>query len=118
MIKTHSLPAIKEDTKQDLLASYCRALGHPVRVEIVKLLLNRGACISGDIADHFDKAHSTVSEHLRILRKADLVLGTIDGPKRCYCANPKALNHIKQLINLLAEHPGCCLPMTSDKERT
>lgn len=97
-------------TRQTQLAEYCKALGHPVRVEIVKILLAKGTCISGDLADHFDKAHSTVSEHLKILKEAGLVQGAIDGPKRCYCVNPEALRQMKQLLNLLIFDPECCRP--------
>lgn len=95
---------------QNELADFCKALGHPIRVEIIKILLDKGECISGDLADSFDKAHSTISEHLKILKEADLVLGTIDGPKRCYCVNPEALKQMKQLINLLIFDPECCKP--------
>lgn len=98
------------------LADFCKALGHPIRVEIVKILLEKGECISGDLADSFDKAHSTISEHLKVLKDANLVLGTIDGPKRCYCVNPEALKHMKQLINQLIFDPGCCKPTSKSEE--
>lgn len=118
MSKTHCISMSKVENNQEALANYCRALSHPVRVEIMRLLLDKGECISGDIADHFDKAHSTISEHLRVLKEVDLVLGTIDGPKRCYCANPRALKHMKQLINFLSDHPACCLPTSSAYEES
>ncbi len=99
------------------LADFCKALAHPVRVEILKILIDKGECISGDLADSFDKAHSTISEHLKILKDANLVLGTIDGPKRCYCVNPEALRRMKQLINLLIFDPQCCKPSTQSKDK-
>lgn len=96
--------------EQIQLANYCRALGHPVRVEILKYLLNKGTCISGELSGHIDKAQSTVSEHLRILKEAGLVRGVIDGPRRCYCANEVALKELNSLIQALRFHNDCCVP--------
>ncbi len=103
--------------KQAMLAEFCRALGHPIRVEIIKILLDKGECISGDLADSFDKAHSTISEHLKVLKDANLVIGTIDGPKRCYCVNPEAFKDMKQLINMLIFDPECCRPVKKSRRR-
>lgn len=83
----------------DRLAGLFKALSHPIRLEIMQMLLARGECISGDIADQFDKAPSTVSEHLKILKEAGLISGSIDGPKRCYCVNLKAISELKQLLD-------------------
>lgn len=105
-------PRGKSKTNQMLLADFCKALGHPIRVEIIKILLEKGECISGDLAENFEKAHSTISEHLKVLKDAHLVLGTIDGPKRCYCVNPAALRELKQLINLLIFDSECCAPLS------
>ena len=120
MSKTRCLTkesAIKAGEEQQRLAGYCKALGHPVRVEIIKILLAKGECISGDLAESFDKAHSTISEHLKILKNANLVLGAIDGPKRCYCVNPEALKQMKQLINLLEFDPSCCQPAFEERSQ-
>lgn len=95
----------------ETLAAYCKALAHPVRVQILKILLDRGECISGDISMGIDKAASTVSEHLRILKESGLVVGTIDGPRRCYCANGEALAHLQNMISLLGSvDSACCRP--------
>lgn len=110
-------PATTARDSQSELAEFCKALGHPIRVEIVKILLDKGECISGDLAESFDKAHSTISEHLKILKAANLVLGTIDGPKRCYCVNPEALKKMKQLINLLIFDPECCQPRQQEVKK-
>lgn len=108
----------KNKDNQTELASFCKALAHPIRVEILKILLEKGECLSGDLAENFDKAHSTISEHLKVLKDADLVLGTIDGPKRCYCVNPDALKQMKQLINLLIFDPECCRPECNGSKTT
>lgn len=83
------------------VSSMCKALGHPVRVKILRILANRGDCICGDLADEFELAQSTISEHLRILKEAGLVMGTVDGPKRCYCVNLNATKFLKNLIQKL-----------------
>lgn len=80
------------------LSSLCKALGHPARVRLVRLLAEKGTCISGDLADAMDLAPSTVSEHLRILKEAGVVQGTIDGPRRCYCINNGALDFARRLL--------------------
>lgn len=109
-------PSSASRDSQTELADFCKALGHPIRVEIIKILLEKGECISGDLADSFEKAHSTISEHLKVLKDAKLVLGTIDGPKRCYCVNPEALKQMRQLINQLIFDPGCCIPTSKTGE--
>ena len=80
------------------LGELCKAFGHPARVRLIRILLERGECISGDLAEEFSLAQSTVSEHLRILKEAGLVQGTIDGPRRCYCVNEERLNYFKSLV--------------------
>lgn len=83
------------------VSAFCKALSHPVRVKMLRILATKGACICGDLAGEFELAQSTVSEHLRILKEAELVTGTIDGPKRCYCVNPGAIKLLKSLIQKL-----------------
>lgn len=85
------------DTDTDL-AALCRALGHPARVQIVRLLVAKGTCISGDLAEAVGLAPSTVSQHLGILKDAGLIQGTIDGPRRCYCVNAKTLIDLERLF--------------------
>jgi len=83
------------------LGMLAKALGHPARVRIVRMLIERGRCQTGSLAEELPLAPSTVSEHLRILREAGLVQGTVDGPRRCYCINRKTVDHLKELINEL-----------------
>jgi ArsR family transcriptional regulator len=88
----------KKEFSEEELGNLCKAIGHPVRVKLVRMLIDRGECISGDLAEEFALAQSTVSEHLRILKEAGLVEGTIDGPRRCYCVNGKVLAALKEMI--------------------
>lgn len=81
------------------LSLLCKALGHPVRVQIVQMLLKDGSCISGDLSGAIDLAPSTVSEHLRILKEAGFVQGTIEGTRRCYCINNELLLYVQKLFS-------------------
>ena len=80
------------------LANLAWALAHPVRVRIVRMLLQRETCICGEIVDEIPLAQSTVSQHLKILKESGIVQGEIDGPKVCYCVAPTALQRLKKLI--------------------
>jgi ArsR family transcriptional regulator, arsenate/arsenite/antimonite-responsive transcriptional repressor len=83
------------------LALLCKAAGHPARVQILRLLVRRDACICGDIVDELPLAQSTVSQHLKVLKEAGLVKGEIDGPRVCYCVEPRTLRRLKALIGSL-----------------
>ncbi len=62
-----------------------KALGNPLRFEILKFLVTHPGCITGDIVEHMPIAQATVSQHLKVLRDAGWVVGNVDGPARCYC---------------------------------
>jgi len=83
------------------LAGLAKALGHPARVQIMRLLVRRDACICGDIVDELPLAQSTVSQHLKVLKDAGLIRGDIDGPRVCYCIEPRTLRRFKALVGSL-----------------
>jgi ArsR family transcriptional regulator len=83
------------------LALLARALGHPARVQILRLLVRRESCVCGDIVDELPLAQSTVSQHLKVLKEAGLIRGEIDGPRVCYCVEPHALRRFKALVGSL-----------------
>lgn len=84
---------------QDLeIAKYAKALAHPARVTILQLLLKRQTCICGDIVDELPIAQSTVSQHLKELKKAGLIKGEIEGVSTCYCINEVAWTQAKSLL--------------------
>ena len=85
----------------DELATLAKALGHPARVQIMRLLVRREACICGDIVDELPLAQSTVSQHLKVLKESGLIRGDIDGPRVCYCVEPRVLRRLKALIGSL-----------------
>lgn len=86
------------DSRPEELAQLAWALAHPARVRIMRLLLSQNACVCGEIVDRVSLAQSTVSQHLKILKKSGLVQGEVDGPKVCYCVNPLKLKELKKLI--------------------
>ena len=83
------------------LALLTKALGHPARIQIMRLLVRREACICGDIVDELPLAQSTVSQHLKVLKEAGLIRGDIDGPRVCYCVEPRTLRRLKALVGSL-----------------
>ncbi|MGD0836820.1 MAG: metalloregulator ArsR/SmtB family transcription factor [Polyangia bacterium] len=80
------------------LAALAKALGHPARVRILRLLVRRSACICGDIVDELPLAQSTVSQHLKVLQEVGLIRGEVDGTKVCYCIEPRTLRRLKALV--------------------
>jgi ArsR family transcriptional regulator len=83
------------------LATLCKAIGHPARVQVLRLLARRDSCICGDIVDELPLAQSTVSQHLKVLKEAGLIRGEIDGPRTCYCLEPAALRRLRALVGSL-----------------
>lgn len=83
------------------LAAFAKALSHPARIAILKVLAERNECICGQIVDVLPLAQSTVSQHLKELKSAGLISGTIDGPRSCYCINREAMETIRQEFSLL-----------------
>lgn len=82
----------------EALAILAKALGHPVRAGIVRLLAGQDRCMYGDLADRLPLAKSTVSQHLKALKEAGLVRGEVEGPRACYCINPAGLRRLKALV--------------------
>jgi ArsR family transcriptional regulator len=93
-------PVEGPEADQDL-AALAKALGHPARVQIMRLLVRREACICGDIVDEIPLAQSTVSQHLKVLKEVGLIRGDIDGPRVCYCVEPRVLRRLKALMGSL-----------------
>lgn len=88
-----------EGTEADQeLALLAKALGHPVRVQIIRLLGRRESCVCGEIVQELPLAQSTVSQHLKVLNEAGLIRGTIDGPRSCYCIDPNRLRRLRVLV--------------------
>jgi DNA-binding transcriptional ArsR family regulator len=80
------------------LSTFSKALGHPARVQILRILTRRSSCVCGDIVEELPLAQSTVSQHLKILKDAGLIRGDVDGPRVCYCIEPRTLRRFKALV--------------------
>ena len=100
-----------QDQETDV-AELAKALAHPARLRILRLLLATPGCIGGDIVDAVGLAQSTVSEHLRILKAAGIITGEISGPRTCYALAPDALLPLTAFIQTLTPPPdaACCVP--------
>ena len=100
--------------KEQDLAAFAKAMAHPARIAILKVLAQRNACICGEIVDVLPLAQSTVSQHLKELKNAGLITGTIEGPRSCYCINWKAFERFSTDFNFLFEklkvnnEKACC----------
>ncbi len=95
------LRPVEGDEADEELALLAKAVGHPARVQILRLLVRREACICGDIVEELPLAQSTVSQHLKVLKEAGLIRGEIDGPRVCYCVEPRVLRRLKSLVGSL-----------------
>jgi ArsR family transcriptional regulator len=81
--------------KQNTVAKLLKALGHPARVAIVEYLMKVDACICGDIVNELPLAQPTVSQHLKELKNAELIKGSIEGNAICYCINEKSIEKLQ-----------------------
>ncbi len=99
----HSLQPLKP-LEVTFLADICKALAHPARIRILKHLLNEGRCLCGRIVEILPLAQSTVSQHLKILKEARLILGETEGQKTCYCANRKVLARFNGFLGTMLDN--------------
>lgn len=105
------MKAIDDLTEEEgRAAAMFRALGNPARVRIVSELMRRNACVTGDLVELLPLAQSTVSQHLKVLKEAGIVCGTIDGDQ-CYCLDPGAMEFLARFCEQWCG-PGACAPVT------
>lgn len=83
------------------LSSLAKALGHPARIRILRLLIDRQECVCNTIVHEVGLAQSTVSQHLAVLKDAGLIQGEINGTSVCYCADPQTIRRFKVLVAAL-----------------
>lgn len=84
--------------KQNRLATIAKALGHPARVAIIEILLESKTCIVGSLVEELGLAQATISQHLKELKQAGIIHGTITGTSVCYCINPDTWNEAQEII--------------------
>jgi ArsR family transcriptional regulator len=92
------LRPVEGEEADEELAVLAKAIAHPARVQILRMLVRKTSCICGDIVDELPLAQSTVSQHLKVLKEAGLIRGEVVGPRVCYCIEPRALRRLKVLV--------------------
>ena len=110
-----AVPRINEFPDRDLkIADFAKALSHPARVAILKVLAEKRECICGELVDDLPLAQSTVSQHLRALKEIGLIKGTIDGPRSRYCIDWKVFERYQKEMGTWSEkmlklrQDNCC----------
>ncbi len=99
--------------KQNAIATLAKALGHPARIAIIEYLTRIDACICSDIVNELPLAQPTVSQHLKELKNAGLIKGSIEGNAICYCIDEKAIEKLQNYFGgistkLAARKDQCC----------
>jgi predicted transcriptional regulator len=98
--------------EQNRLALMLKALAHPARIAILQQIIQAKACICGDLVDELGLAQATISQHLKELKSAGLIQGTIEGVSVCYCIEPNAWNLLRGELNSFfgnyQEVKSCC----------
>ncbi|MEZ4853419.1 ArsR/SmtB family transcription factor [Flavobacterium sp.] len=99
--------------EQNEISRLTKAIAHPARVAIIEYLLAVKTCICGDIVNELPLAQPTVSQHLKELKNAGLIKGTIEGTAICYCINEEAMQKLQEyfsntLTKLLQKQDNCC----------
>ncbi len=105
------LSKTEEFTKsQNEIAALAKALGHPARIAILQFLAEQKSCVCGDIVNELPLSQSTVSQHLKELKKVGLIKGEIEGPSVCYCVDVKVLTKAKKMLVDLFDvvQVNCC----------
>ena len=82
-------------------ADRLKALGHPARLEILRVLAARGTCVCGEVVEIMPLAQATVSQHLKVLKEARLIRGRIDGKNSCYCLDPRGIAELREALDEL-----------------
>lgn len=97
---------------QNQLATMLKALAHPARIAILQQLMQTKACICGDLVDEFGLAQATISQHLKELKNAGIIQGSISGASVCYCIEPNAWKmlhgQLSDFFGAYTEAKSCC----------
>lgn len=98
--------------EQNQLSQLLKAMAHPARIAILQRILASNTCICGDLVEELGLAQATISQHLKELKNAGLIQGTIEGVSVCYCINPKTWKMLEnQMAGFLGSYKGeipCC----------
>jgi DNA-binding transcriptional ArsR family regulator len=100
------------------LADKLKALAHPARLEILRVLAERRRCVCGELVEVMPLAQATVSQHLKILKDAGLIRGEIEGRNSCYCLDPAGVAEVREALDRLLGDLASAAWTTSDIEET
>ncbi|MGA9651706.1 ArsR/SmtB family transcription factor [Pedobacter sp.] len=99
-------------TEQNQLATLLKALAHPARIAILQRILASTTCICGDLVDELGLAQATISQHLKELKNAEIIQGTVEGVSVCYCINPVTWKLIETqmgaFLGAYKQEANCC----------
>jgi ArsR family transcriptional regulator len=84
--------------EQNNIAAIAKVLGHPARISILEFLIKLKSCVCGDLVKDIGLAQPTISQHLKELKKAGIIKGTIDGTSVCYCIDQENWENIKNTL--------------------
>jgi len=101
-VKAREPVSVAHPAEDETIALLAKAIGHPARVGILQMLHEKQSCIGCDIVDEIGLAQSTISEHLRILKAAGIITGSIERPRVCYSLNPAALEPLRRFLDDVA----------------
>lgn len=90
------------------LADIAKAISHPARIQILRILNEADRCIVGEMVEILPLSQSTVSQHLKELKRVGLIKGEIEGPRVCYCLNQQVVSEVKQAFSELFSTFKCC----------
>jgi predicted transcriptional regulator len=97
--------------EQNALAQMMKALAHPARIAIIQELIKANACICNDLVEELGLAQATISQHLKELKNAGLIKGTVEGTSICYCIDEKVWKQFRQQLDIFFvsyENKGKC----------
>lgn len=92
---------------QNTLAAFAKVLGHPARIAILEHIIQKDTCVCGDLVSEIGLAQATISQHLKELKNAGIIKGSISGTSVCYCIDAENWNHITGLFATFFAQPAC-----------
>lgn len=100
-------------SEQNELANMAKAIAHPARIAILQHLVRKNACVTGDLVNELGLAQATTSQHLKELKNAGIIQGTVEGASVCYCIDPKVWKQYKNVFHTFfgevkIEDSRCC----------
>ncbi len=94
--------------QQNQIAAIAKAISHPARIAILQYLVKVNSCVCGSIVEEIGLSQSTISQHLKELKKMDIIKGDVSGASVCYCINGKKMEEVGAIFNQMFQNFSCC----------